>query len=463
MSSYEVASLLVNLKRKASGPDGTPYWVFKQFPYVFSDAISMIFNRSFKTGCVPLCFKKADVTPIPKRSNPSELSHFRPISLLPTLSKVLEKLFLRKCLLPHISSQLHKSQFAYRPGAGGGCCSALTLIQHKILNFLDHDSGAVRLMAVDFAKAFEKVTHVSIINACVDLQVPDNTISWTLNFLSDRWQRVRVESEASSWKACPSGVPQGSVLGPILFTMVMDSLQPLSENTAVVKYADDVTFLHFVRSSSEDKLQSEWNHLTEWSEAHNLPLNTSKSRVMNVITRKNLTLCPIFYDSFSSLEEVNDLPLLGLTLSSDLKWNVHVNNIVKKASKRFFVLYNLKRANSPPHIMWSVYCSVIRSCLLYAYPAFCNLPLYLKDKLHRVEKRALRIMAPCNLNSPTSIFEAGDRLCHGMFCAILSRKGHPLRELFDERDPGVTRAGQILKPPFARTKRFKESFIKFAS
>ena len=89
--------------------------------------------------------------------------------------------------------------------------------------------------------------------------------------------------------------------------------------------------------------------------------------------------------------------------------------------------------------------------------------LYLKDKLHRVEKRALRIMAPRNLNYPPSIFEAGDRLFHGMFCAILSGKGHPLRELFDERDPGVTHAGQILKPPFARTKRFKESYIKFAS
>ena len=116
-------------------------------------------------------------------------------------------------------------------------------------------------MAVDFAKAFEKIAHGRILNACKDFNFPPLLYEWIKSFLSDRMQRVTIGGRSSSWTPCTSGVSQGSVIGPILFSLAINDLVPLLQNTSVIKYADDVTFLHFVRTRRDDGLQEEWNNL----------------------------------------------------------------------------------------------------------------------------------------------------------------------------------------------------------
>ena len=199
LSPHEVEFHLKGMKRKGSGPDGIPFWIFRDFAYFLCDAVTSIFNRSISSGVVPLCFKRADISPIPKCAKPRDPSQFRPISLLPLLSKLLEKIVLRKMILPHINGSLDRSQFAYRPGPGGGVVPALTLLHHRILNFLDSKSGAVRLLTVDFAKAFDKITHTTIVSACWQFQLPASTVQWIEDFLSDRSQRVRCNGTTSRW------------------------------------------------------------------------------------------------------------------------------------------------------------------------------------------------------------------------------------------------------------------------
>lgn len=217
-------------------------------------------------------------------------------------------------------------------------------------------------------------------------------MSWIADFLRDRRQRVVCNGEFSSWSPISSGVPQGSVLGPVLFCMAIDDLAPHCRNTFLVKYADDASFIHFVRTSSDDFLQQEWDNLTEWSRRTELPLNVDKCEILNIVTKKNFFPDPVFTLTGVQVKQVDSLSFLGVTFSADLKWNLHFDSVSKKAMRRIFIIRNLRKCRCPPSLMRRTYNALIRSILLYAYPCLCNSPSYLQNRLLRVEKRVSRII-----------------------------------------------------------------------
>jgi len=380
--------------------------------------------------------------------------------LLPILSKVLERLVARHWILPYLSSSTSSSQFAYLPRSGGGAVTALTLMQHDILKFLDSSSGAVRLLSVDFARAFDKIPHSGIVTSCIRFGLPREAIAWIVDFLSNRFQRVKCKDSYSSWSPVSSGVPQGSVIGPLLFCMFVDNINVVCSNSSIFKYADDVSILHFVRSSREDHLQQELDNIMIWSESQNLPINFSKCKVLDVVTRKDLTLAPVSASNGDNIPIVTSITLLGVTMSSDLKWNAHVDTIVKKASKRIFLIRNLRRADCPLSAMFHAYSSFIRSVILYAYPSFCNAPAYLMSKLLVLERRVLRIMTGGKDHTFPSLTDAGEHVCQNLFQRVVSDASHPLRRCFVPRTCR-TRTTKLLQPIQAKTTRFSSSFMRF--
>ena len=408
---------------------------------------------------MPKSFKDANVTPIPKRSSPSLPSHFRPISLLPILSKVLERFVSRKWFLPFISDKAHPSQFASLPGTTNNTTTALTLLYHRILKFLDSSPGVVRILTVDFAKAFDKILHSGIISASIKFSLPKESIAWISSFLADRRQRVRANHQTSSWQQVSSGVPQGSVLGPLLFCMFIDDLQSVGVNSSTIKYADDLTILHFLRDPSDDNLQSEFDHILSWSVSRCLPINTDKCFVLDICTKKSVTLSPIYVPNGSSLPQVSSLRLLGVTISSDLKWKLHIDNVLKKCYKRIFLLRNLRRSGCPLPPMLTAYNATIRSILLYSYPCFCNLPKYLQLKLLRFEKRIFRIIG-CDAKLVPSLIDVGETMCQRLFLKVVADCSHPLRTCFVPRS-SRTRDQTSLQPVLAKTVRLSSSFLRF--
>ncbi|MEL7309703.1 MAG: reverse transcriptase domain-containing protein, partial [Pseudomonadota bacterium] len=294
-----------------------------------------------------------------------------------------------------------------------------------------------------FSKAFDKLLHSRIISACNNFHLPSHIVNWIASFLSSRKQRVSLGEVFSSWSDVTSGIPQGSILGPILFCLAIDNLSHACPNSSIIKYADDVSILHFLRSSSDDHLQSEWDNIVSWSQSACLPLNYLKCQVVDFVTKKNLSLSTVTLTDGTLLRNVPSLSLLGVVFNCDLKWNLHVDNLVKRASQRLFILRNLRRSGCPLSVMLKCYFAFIRSVISYAFPCFCNMPSYLFSKLKRVEKRALRIMG-CNSQFPPCFMTFCDELCTKLFTSVVQCEDHPLREMFSPAGSRLTRGGRMI-------------------
>jgi hypothetical protein len=163
--------------------------------------------------------------------------------------------------------------------------------------------------------------------------------------------------------------------------------------------------------------------------------------------------------SGSSISSVSQLKILGCIFSCDLRWNVFVDYLVKASSRRIYFILSLKRAKCNPQILFTVYSTLIRSILLYAYPAVCNMPAYLRSRLEKVERRVFRII-DSDIPFP-SLFSVGDKICYKMFSKVLSDCQHPLRVFFSENNYRDVRNYCPLRKPRMRTQRFSNSFLRY--
>ena len=285
---------------------------------------------------------------------------------------------------------------------------------------------------------------------------------WIQHFLCDRYQRVIAGGRLSSWSTVQSGVPQGSVLPPLLFCLFVDNLQAVCKNSLMFKYADDVNILHFIRHGSEDELQTEWDNVSNWSTEVRLPINMLKCNILDVVTKRSLTPVPVFADDFP-IPQVLSLKLLGVTFTHDLKWDSHYKLALTKASKRIFLIRNLRRSDCPTHLLLQAYKVFVRSIILYAFPTICNAPSFLKNKLLRFERRILRIVG-CDTNTFPSIIESGEELCQRLFAKVSVNPSHPLRQCFASRPDTSRRLRKTsldIRPVRAKTKRLHNSFVRF--
>jgi hypothetical protein len=383
---------------------------------------------------------------------------------LPHLSKVLEKIVLQHWFKPAMSNKIKPDQFAFTSNPGLGCSNALTTAYDAMLRFTDTSGDTARVLAIDFVKAFDRAASQHILSALVKLNVPRECFLWICSFLRNRMQRVRVGEEYSQWLIVRSGVPQGSVLGPYLFAILIDSLSPcLSDRTICVKYADDITLVHHIPRGEMDLLNVEWNAVLKWTTDNDLEINVKKTKVMTVLfVKKQIPHLHILYgNDGAAVEEVDSLKLLGLTISKDLKWNCHVDVCVKRAHKNMFLLRQLKFGGLPNDTLWHVYFALIRSLITYAAPATINMAAGLFHKLCKVERRIEKIIGE---TSTTLLPNFVDNICIRLVTQIKNNERHPLRALFTANHSAhKTRHKSVLLPPFAYTSRWKTSFIKYAA
>jgi hypothetical protein len=223
--SYEVEQALSRVAKTASGSDNIPFWVFKECSFELAEVVSHIFNTSLTSGTVPSQWLTAVITPVPKSPNPATLSDFRPISVTPILSRILERFVVTRWLQPAIPKDLISDQFAFRPTGSTTC--ALTHFMHHVSCMLETNSY-VRCLLVDFSKAFDTVDHVILIEKLDKLELPSFVHNWLISFLTGRSHTTKVLGFESCAIPINLSIVQGSAIGPSLYIVLESDLKPVS-------------------------------------------------------------------------------------------------------------------------------------------------------------------------------------------------------------------------------------------
>ena len=453
---------------KSGGPDNIPSWVFKEYAMILSLPVMKIINSSYTENKLPPIWKKANIIPVPKVTPAHDINqHLRPISLTPLLSKVAEEFGVIKHLKPAILKVLDVNQHCVIPGSSTS--QALIKMIHKWSEATDGARASVRIVLVDYQKAFDYVDHTIVLSKLKSLEIPDSTVNWIADFLSNRQQRTKLGHDCfSEWGNVPAGVPQGTNLGPWLFILMMNDLKTRCLDE--VKFVDDLTVYETVTRFGSSDIQHAVSEIEEWSESNLFRLNENKCKELRIDFAKNRNPFPPIKINGKPLQVVEEVKLLGLTIANNLKWNSHVNNIVAKSSKRIYLLVQLKRAKVAIQDILQFYTVCIRPILEYASTVFhYSLPKYLSDEIERVQKRVLRIVYP-NLHYKDALMEAGieslyarkQTACNKLFNQILNNPNHKLHNLIPKIDTSLNyqlRNNKKIHVPTFYTERFKNSYV----
>ena len=451
---------------RAGGPDDLPNWVLREFADILAAPVADILNSSFSECKVPRAWKIADVPPLPKAPTVNDINKdLRPISLTSTLSKVAESFVIDEDLKPVLLSAVDPSQFGFIPES----CTTFALISmfHHWLRATDGSGSTVRTALLDFRKAFDLVDHHILVGKLLTLGVKPTVVNWVTDFLRNRQQRVKLSGVFSDWLDVPAGVPQGTRLGPWLFLAMINDLR-LPEEFLMWKFADDTTVSEVVPASKLSTLQQAADYIYDWSQENHLQLNPSKCKEIRTCFKRTPPSFPGVSIEGVEFETVSSAKVLGVTISSDLKWSAHIDSITTKAARRLCLLRQLKRAGIASSDLVLFYCSVIRSVLEYACQVFhCNLPLYLSDEIERIQRRALRIMFPaCSYSEGLvkaglpSLYDRRSQLCKELFSNI-ERGDHKLSHLLPARPRRNyhLRSNRKFVVPDCKTNRYRDSFI----
>jgi hypothetical protein len=360
-----VVKQLKNINQnKATGPDELPARVLKEAAAEITPIITHIFQQSYNTSKLPDDWLQALVTPIHKKSLKSDPANYRPISLTCILCKVMEHI-----ILSNMWKHLHKHNillhFQHGFQSGLSCESQLIETVHDWITAMDNKSQ-IDAILLDFAKAFDKVPHKRLLSKLAFYGITGNTKNWIKSFLSHRKQRVSVNGALSDNTCVTSGVPQGSVLGPVLFLLYINDINN-NIQSPIRLFADDSIIYRIIKSETDNNiLQSDLIQLQTWSNKWQMEFNIPKC-VHLPITNKtkprlhSYSLCGV------PLSTVSSHPYLGIKLDTKLTWANHITDIASKSSK---VLGMIKRTLGPckPNVKETAYNMLVRPKLEYASP-----------------------------------------------------------------------------------------------
>ncbi len=340
-----------------------------------------------KLGTVPSEWSKAFVSPIYKKGEKFVASNYRPVSLTCIACKVLEHIVVSN-ILDHLDKYniLVDNQHGFR--ARRSCETQLVCFVQDLVQSIQHSQVDIAIM--DFSKAFDVVHHGRLLYKASHYGIRGLTNNWLRAFLGDRTQQVVVDGSKSGSASVDSGVPQGSVLGPLLFLLYINDL-PQTVKSNVRLFADDCVLYREIKSATDASLlQEDLDSLAVWERKWKMSFNIGKCHIMHA-TRSRKTLNHVYSLHGEPLSTVSQATYLGVELSSDLSWSPHVNKITSKASQTLgFLKRNLHSAK--PDTKTAAYNSLVRPTLEYSCSAWD--PYTQKDiqKIENVQRRAARFV-----------------------------------------------------------------------
>ena len=368
---------------------------------VIAEQLTYILNLTVSEGKLPLEWKSARVMPLHKGGDRDNLDNYRPISRLCCLAKVLESL-VNDQVKSFLSTFSVLSPFQSGFRAQHSTISAATLVVNDIVTALDQEKHCAALF-IDLSKAFDTVDHSLLLHCLASLGLDNTSLNFFLNYFSDRRQCVSVGTVRSEFLPLTKGVPQGSILGPVLFTIYINNiLTALGDSCKAHLYADD-TIIYCTADSLESanlKLQHAFDHLQRAFKELKLVLNASKTKVMFFTKSRNIDVnsFQISLSNGSILERVKEYKYLGLWIDEKLTFKHHVDILSSKLRQKIGFLYR-NRSNFPPSCRKRVIESVFMSVLDYGDVIYRHAAVTTLKALDSVYHSALRFITQDKYNT----------------------------------------------------------------
>ena len=388
-----ISSLNVN---KSTGIDRIGPKILKLAANVITPSLTCIINKSIVSGEFPSLWKEAKVKPLFKAGAKDDVNNYRPISILPTLSKVIEK-WVNKQFLEYLNSfdLLHKSQSGFRPKHSTE--SALTQMVDSWLKAVNVGK-LVGCVLIDFRKAFDLVDHKVLLKKLKCYKCHETCLRWFKSYLTNRSQRVCLNNHLSESASVTCGVPQGSILGPLLFLIFINDLPlVLKQSASVDLYADDTIFYDFQNDvyQLETNLQLTLNSLQDWCRQNGMVINTEKTKVMLITSRQkrqNLqnSALSLKYNDIDIRMSTCD-KILGVYVDENLLWNEQFRHISKKLSSSLWLLSKIRSYLSTDHRIL-FYNAYIKPHIEYCSVVWCNTSNNNINKINKLQRRACKLI-----------------------------------------------------------------------
>jgi hypothetical protein len=461
---------------KSYGPDGiSPKLIKEGGPFIYK-VLQNLFNKSLSLSKFPKYWKKANITPLHKKGDKSCVNNYRPVSLLSVVGKIFEKIvfkYLYNYFRDNFLISVHQSGFL----PGRSTVTQLLEVYHQFCQAVDANKE-VRVIFLDISKAFDKVWHKGVLYKLQRCGIGGGLLSWFIDYLKDRLQRVIINGQHSSWGTVNAGVPQGSVLGPLLFLIYINDVVQTVKFCNIRLFADDTCLFIEVdnRNIAAEHINSDLQSIINWSHRWLITFAPLKTSSLIISNKKDSSLNPPVFLDGQHISEVTSHTHLGVELARNLRWNQHIHTISLNARRRLNAMIPLK-FKLDRNSLEIMYRAFVLPTMEYAIVVWGG--SYDSDilKLERIHVDGMRLVTGATARSNIAKLyddllwqSIKDRRDQAMLTMIYKIKNdlapsylyHLLPPEFREYVGYNLRNSQNILLPFTRLESFRRSFFPFS-
>ena len=453
-SVSELSSVISGFAMKGSALEEIPVFIFKSLSSIIAPYLTNLFNESIVSGIFPSCLKVARVVPIFKKNDPTSPCNYRPISTLSVISKIFEVL-MHKRLVAYLNKFkiVNCNQFGFR--ALRGSVDAIVDIYEQIFASIEKSNHSLAIL-LDFSKAFDTVSHEILVNKLEHVGIRGSSLSWFRSYLGERKQFVQVGSSTSSTTDMKFGVPQGSVLGPLLFIVYINDMCYSSNLLKFVHYADDSTlfFSHCNIDELFETVEHELRSVDMWLSANRLSVNIGKT-VYFVFSHEYVPPDKSIVMRGLSLERVESREFLGIIMENGVDFKEQIDQVCRKLSRNAGIMFRISSV-VPTSVLRKVYFAIFYPFLCYAVAVWGGSGAVNCAKVTRVHRRAVKLLGSiggCDYLSSHSLLSFSS--IHKYFVLLKL-----FRAIHHENHESLTKELNVLRPTHNFHTRF-DSVINF--
>ena len=463
----EISTIIKDLKITREGKNSIPIKLLKANRSVLSVVISHMINQAFLIGTFPKSLKIGTIVPIFKnKGDKNDISNYRPITKLSYLSKIFEKV-IHSRLMHHFMTNniISHCQFGFQKNVS--TLDAIVNFTEFIYNALNNKKSCINIL-IDYSRAFDTVNHEILLKKLRRYGIQGNCLSLIASYLKDRSQSVCINGKISNNIVTNISVPQGSVVGPLLYLAYTMEIPLISNRFTTTMFADDCTLSIAGNEMQEliNTCNAELATFKSWSDANRLTLNLSKTNCLFISNIHNSLPEASIQVEDHVLDVAQCVKFLGVFVDDELKFHSHIQYICNKVSKSIGIIFRI-RSLIPKSLLRNIYFSIVQPYFLYCLPVFASTYHIHLDPLVKLQKRAIRAISMAGFLDHTEslfrqckILKLEDQFKYSLACYLYHNQNILVE--FSRTHSHFTRNRDVPLAPFARLRCTEQSVIRNA-